>query len=115
MFRQQLATTREAKDSISSKSAAKKDEPVKDAPKSVSAYDGLQEVVFVLQKDNTVKKVRVKTAIQDLNNIEVLDGLKEGDMVITGPYSIVSKTLKQGNLVTVVDKEKLFEEKKKDQ
>ncbi len=105
-------TTRDTKDSIDSKLLAKKDEPVKDAPKSVSADDGLQEVVFVLQKDNTVKKVRVKTAIQDLNNIEVLDGLKEGDMVITGPYSIVSKTLKQGNLVTVVAKEKLFEEKK---
>ncbi len=106
-------TTRDIKDSTDSKSEVKKDEPVKDAPKSVSADDGLQEVVFVLQKDNTVKKVRVKTAIQDLNNIEVLDGLKEGDMVITGPYSIVSKILKQGNLVTVVDKEKLFEEKKK--
>lgn len=107
-------TTRDVNDSTDSKSGVKKDQPVKDAPKSVSAGDGLQEVVFVLQKDNTVKKVRVKTAIQDLNNIEVLDGLKEGDMVITGPYSIVSKTLKQGNLVTVVAKEKLFEEKKKD-
>lgn len=107
-------TTRDISDSTDSKSGAKKEEPIKDAPKSVSADDGLQEVVFVLQKDNTVKKVRVKTAIQDLNNIEVLNGLKEGDMVITGPYSIVSKTLKQGNLVTVVAKEKLFEEKKKD-
>jgi len=107
-------TTRDISDTTDSKSGAKKDEPIKDAPKSVSADDGLQEVVFVLQKDNTVKKVRVKTAIQDLNNIEVLNGLKEGDMVITGPYSIVSKTLKQGNLVTVVAKEKLFEEKKKD-
>lgn len=69
--------------------------------------------MFVLQKDNTVKKVRVRTAIQDLNNIEILGGLKEGDMVITGPYSIISKTLKEGNLVTVVAKDKLFEDKKK--
>jgi HlyD family secretion protein len=35
-----------------------------------------------------------------------------GDKVITGPYSIVSKTLKDGMLVKVVAKEKLFEEKK---
>jgi HlyD family secretion protein len=35
-----------------------------------------------------------------------------GDQVITGPYSIVSKTLKDGSLVKVVTKEKLFEEKK---
>jgi HlyD family secretion protein len=70
--------------------------------------------VFILQKDNKVKKVRVKTAIQDLNNIEITEGVKEGDKVITGPYSIVSKMLKDGNLVTIVEKDKLFEEKKKD-
>jgi HlyD family secretion protein len=68
--------------------------------------------VFVLQKDNKVKQVKVKTGIQDLNNIEILEGLKEGDEVITGPYSTVSKTLKDGNLVTVVAKDKLFEDKK---
>ena len=71
----------------------------------------LNEVVFVLQKDNKVKMIKVKTDIQDLNYIEVA-GLKVGDQVITGPYSIVSKTLKEGSLVKVVTKEKLFEEKK---
>jgi HlyD family secretion protein len=107
-------TTRDSKDSSSSKSTDKKTATVQaDQPKSVSTDDDIQEVVFVLQKDNTVKKVRVRTDIQDLNNIEILAGLKEGDMVITGPYSIVSKTLKDGNLVTVVAKEKLFEDKKK--
>lgn len=113
-------TTRDASDSTSAKTAEKKDEKAAepaaattDAPKSVSSDDSIQEVVFVLQKDNTVKKVRVKTGIQDLNYIEILDGLKAGDMVITGPYQIVSKTLKDGNLVTVVAKDKLFEEKKK--
>lgn len=80
--------------------------------KSTAGDDGIEEVVFVLQKDNKVKKVKVKTAIQDLNYIEILEGLKAGDEVITGPYSIVSKTLKDGNLVTVVTKDKLFEEKK---
>lgn len=82
--------------------------------KSTSADDDIEEVAFVLQKDNTVKKVKVKTGIQDLNYIEILEGLKQGDEVITGPYSIVSKTLKDGNLVTIVAKEKLFDDKKKD-
>ena len=55
--------------------------------------------------------VKVKTDIQDLNYIEV-SGLKVGDEVIIGPYSTVSKILKDGALVKVVAKEKLFEEKK---
>jgi len=73
--------------------------------------DDLNEVVFVLQKDNKVKLVKVKTDIQDLNYIEV-KGVKVGDEVITGPYSVVSKQLKEGSLVKVVTKDKLFEEKK---
>ncbi len=81
----------------------------KSAPDTKS--EDLNEVVFVLQKDNKVKMVKVKTDIQDLNYIEVA-GLKVGDEVITGPYSTVSKTLKEGTLVKVVAKEKLFEEKK---
>jgi HlyD family secretion protein len=78
---------------------------------NTSKEEELSEVVFVLGKDNKVKMVKVKTDIQDLNFIEII-GLKVGDEVITGPYSTVSKTLKEGTLVKVVTKEKLFEEKK---
>lgn len=69
------------------------------------------EVVFVLQKDNSVKLVQVKSGIQDINNIEILSGLNEGDEVITGPYTVVSKTLKPGTKVKVVPKNELFEVK----
>ena len=78
---------------------------------NASKEEELNEVVFVLQKDNKVKMVKVKTDIQDLNYIEV-SGLKVGDEVITGPYSTVSKLLKDGTLVKVVTKDKLYEEKK---
>jgi HlyD family secretion protein len=69
-------------------------------------------VVFLLGANNLAKKVKVKTSIQDINNIEITDGLKEGDEIISGPYSIVSKTLKDSMKVQVVPKEKLFEIKK---
>lgn len=106
-------TTRDKNGDVSAAGDKKDDKkPEAKETKSTSGDDGIEEVVFVLQKDNKVKKVKVKTAIQDLNYIEILEGLKEGDEVITGPYSIVSKTLKDGNLVTVVTKDKLFEEKK---
>lgn len=81
------------------------EEPIKDV-------DALEEVVFVLQKDGTVKRVRVKTDIQDINYIEVTEGLKAGDEVIIGPYTTVSKTLRSGMKVKVVKKEELFEVKK---
>lgn len=76
--------------------------------KPAMSDEGLEEVVFVLQKDNTVKKVVVKSGIQDINYIEV-SGLKEGEEVVTGPYTAVSKALKDGSKVNVVPKEKLFE------
>jgi HlyD family secretion protein len=82
-----------------------------DAKKSI-ADDDMDLVVFVLQPNQRVKQVKVKTAIQDLNYIEVLSGIKSGDQVITGPYSVVSKTLKDSTLVKVVAKEQLFDEKK---
>lgn len=71
--------------------------------------DELEEVVFVLEKDGTVKKVVVRSGIQDINYIEVQNGLKEGDEVVIGPYNAISKTLKNGTKVNVVPKDKLFE------
>jgi HlyD family secretion protein len=74
--------------------------------------EDLDEVVFVVQPGDTVRKVKVRTDIQDINYIEVVNGLKEGDQVVTGPYSVVSKTMKGGQRVNIVPKEKLFEAKK---
>lgn len=73
------------------------------------ASDELEEVVFVLQKDGKVKKVTVKTGIQDMNYIEITNGINEGDEVVIGPYTAISKTLKDGMKVKVVPKDKLFE------
>jgi len=78
---------------------------------TTTSYDDLEVVVFILDKEGKIKKVKVKTDIQDINNIEVVSGLKEGDIVITGPYDVVSKTLKEGDKVKVVDKKELFEKK----
>ena len=71
--------------------------------------DELEEIVFILQPDGKVKKVTVKSGIQDINYIEILDGLKEGEEVVTGPYNAISKVLKDGTKVKVVPKDKLFE------
>ncbi len=109
-------TTRDPKlekDSTTKKDSAKKTVTTNVSDKKDNDSKELEEVAFVLQKDGTVKKVKVKTAIQDLNNIEIIEGLKVGDEVVTAPYSIVSKTLKNKDKVTVVDKDKLYEDTKK--
>lgn len=74
----------------------------KAAPKSDKKY----ECVFV--KVGGKAKIRViKTGIQDDANIEVLSGLKIGDVVITGPYTTVAKELNSGDLVSEkTDKQK---------
>lgn len=104
-------TTREKGSGEGDKKTKTDDGPANGDPADDEA---VEEVVFVIGKDKKVKKVKVKTAIQDLNYIEILDGLNEGDQVVTGPYNTVSKILKEGNLVEVVAKDKLFEDKKKD-
>jgi HlyD family secretion protein len=94
------------------KKEQKKEKPDQDDPNNNNtavANNELEEVVFVLQKDGKVKKRIVKTGIQDINYIEILRGLNAGDEIVTGPYNAVSKTLKDGNKVKVVPKDKLFE------
>ncbi|MEO6039212.1 MAG: HlyD family secretion protein, partial [Saprospiraceae bacterium] len=44
------------------------------------------------------------TGIQGNEYIEVLSGLLEGDVVVTGPYSAVSRKLKGGARIVVTDK-----------
>ncbi|MEO6135101.1 MAG: efflux RND transporter periplasmic adaptor subunit [Ginsengibacter sp.] len=79
---------------------------------SFSMDNDVDEVVFVVAADGTVRQQIVKTGIQDINNIEVISGLKEGEQVVTGPYDVVSKTLKNKDKVKVVSKSDLFEAKK---
>jgi HlyD family secretion protein len=110
-------TTRDKSDTAKAVGGKKKDAaPNADAAsgsdESKGSSDDLDEVVFVLQTDGSVKRVKVRTDIQDMNYIEVLSGVKAGDQVITGPYTIVSKMLREGMKVKVVPKEELFETKK---
>ncbi|MFZ5497391.1 MAG: efflux RND transporter periplasmic adaptor subunit [Verrucomicrobiota bacterium] len=57
--------------------------------------EALQRVVF-LRNHDTVRMVNVETGIADTTHIEIKSGLKEGDEVVTGPFSVVTRTLKEG-------------------
>ena len=71
-----------------------------------------QEVVFVVN-GGRVKKTEVKTGIQDNTSIQIIEGLNEGDEVVTAPFNAINKTLKDSMLVKVVTEEELFKVKSK--
>ncbi|MCM8568812.1 efflux RND transporter periplasmic adaptor subunit [Gramella jeungdoensis] len=62
------------------------------------------ECVFV--KDGDKAKLRVvETGIQDDSHIEITKGLKAGEVVITGPYNTVTKSLDTGDEIEVKKEE----------
>jgi HlyD family secretion protein len=67
----------------------------------------LMEVVYVY-KDGKLEQRTVKTGVQDSYYIEILEGLKEGEEVVTAPYSLISRVLRDGMSVKKVTKEELF-------
>lgn len=73
--------------------------------------DELKECVFI-NKNGVAKLVYVTTGIQDNDYIEIKSGVNVGDEIISGPYGVVSKSLKSGKKIKVVDKDQLFSDKK---
>jgi HlyD family secretion protein len=70
-----------------------------------------QEIVFIFQ-DGMARQTTVTTGIQDNDYIEIKKGLKKGDVVICGPYSAVSKLLRDKSRVKVVKREDLYKTEK---
>ncbi|MBY8962801.1 efflux RND transporter periplasmic adaptor subunit [Flavobacterium sp. D11R37] len=62
--------------------------------------DKKYECVYVKQGDKAILRP-ITTGIQDDTNIEVKKGLKNGDVVITGPYTTVTKELNSNDKVRV--------------
>jgi HlyD family secretion protein len=67
-------------------------------------------VIFVNDK-GTAKMLEVKTGISDYDNIEILSDLGDSTEVVTGPFLVVSKRLKEGEKIRQAEKK---EEPKKD-
>lgn len=76
--------------------------------KGVDKMEEKVEVVFVVV-DGEIEQRKVEPGIQDAQYIEIVSGLKLGEEVVSGPYSAISKKLKNEDLVEITDK--LFWEK----
>ena len=65
-----------------------------------AAEDGFVEMVFVIEGGKAVARA-VKTGIQSDELIEVLEGVTEGEEVVSGSYRAISRDLENGAVVTV--------------
>ncbi len=76
---------------------------IKDDTTATESNDQKYEAVF-LKEGEKAELRKVSTGIQDDSNIEITEGLTEGETVITGPYNTVTKSLKEGDDVEVINK-----------
>lgn len=65
----------------------------------------VQEIVFTVD-NGKAKVVNVKTGISDDYFIEIINGLKEEQEIITGNYRAISRDLKDGSLIKIESKRK---------
>ena len=111
----QAVTTREdstGKKSLFSKKETTENEDNDDEKTSTKKTTKEEVVEYVfLYKNGTAVMQKVKAGIQDNNYIEITEGLKENDEIIAGPYTAVTKLLKNNAIVKKVDKSKMFENK----
>jgi HlyD family secretion protein len=98
----QAVTTREEDADIKK---AKEEDNKKAA--AASSKKPINEVVFVASGD-TVRMVKVKTGIQDNQFIQITEGLKEGDEVVSAPYNLIARKLKSGMKVVKVTEKELY-------
>jgi len=103
----QSVTTRDDKKPDNGGGPPKPDGGSTDDTKAKTTTAIAKEYVFIYDAGK-VKQVLVTTGIQDDSYIQVLSGLKEGDEVVSAPYTAISKTLNDKMEVEKVDKSKLF-------
>ena len=65
--------------------------------------------VFLMGEGDEVVWGQVKTGIQDNFNIEIISGVKEGDVIVSGPYDMVSRKLEDGDKVEVKEEDEEFD------
>ncbi|TGD80270.1 efflux RND transporter periplasmic adaptor subunit [Hymenobacter wooponensis] len=73
---------------------------------TAKSNEPVEQVVFLIRNGKAVM-APVKTGISDRNNMEILSGIQAGDELVSGPYRVVSKTLKDGAPVVIKDEKSL--------
>jgi HlyD family secretion protein len=74
-----------------------------DAPKVTDSSKPKEKktdkIVIFVNENGVAKLVEVKTGISDYDNIEIISGIADNAEVVTGPFLVVSKRLKDGDKI----------------
>src|SRR4051812_32715959 len=73
-----------------------KDEP---PTKAATGKPKPVKVVFIVDKDGVAQMREVHTGIASRTDVEILDGIAEGDTVVDGPYRTLARELQDGQKV----------------
>ena len=63
--------------------------------------DDFREVVFILNEEKAYIR-EVKTGISSTNDIEIIEGLRKGETIVSGSYSVLTNDLEDGDLIRII-------------
>jgi len=95
----QAVTTREE--------SSRRNEEEQEPEDGAQGRSRVKEFVFLYEDGKAIQK-EVRSGIQDTQYIHIREGLEEGQEVITGPFRLVSRDLKDGDAVIKVQRQDLF-------
>jgi HlyD family secretion protein len=67
------------------------------------------KVLFVVGKDDKAEMRVVRTGIASRTDVEILEGVTEGETIVDGPYRTLARELTEGQTVKVQSKDKAAE------
>jgi HlyD family secretion protein len=106
-------TTRNPEKNKKEKEGSNDDEQPKVTNETKQKAEKVEDKIVVFINDKGIAKMtEVKTGISDYDNIEIISGLQDNAEVVTGPFLVVSKRLKDGDKITKAKKEDKKEDKK---
>jgi len=71
------------------------------------------KVVVFVNEGGVAKMIEVKTGISDYDNIEILSGISDTTEIVTGPFLVVSKRLKEGDKIRQAQKKEADKKEEK--
>lgn len=95
----QAVTTRE-KEKLQKKRNIEEHSDENESENKTDKKEEMVEVVFVVNDNHALAKP-VKLGISDDSHYEIISGINEGDLVVTAPFRVLSRTLQTDDLVEV--------------